>query len=146
MRVNYSKAKDLFGFKYAFYKHTRLSVLEKIKNKKKIFREQFYSKAKIFRKKFFYKKIEKRQRSSWCPNRGCVPSAHKAAQYRHVTDVTHLYCVRVPCIPCRSACVPSVLLIFKGARYFRGLFLKKIMATDIRLKTAFMTKNKTRPS
>lgn len=43
MRVNYSKAKDLFGFKYAFYKHTRLAVLEKIKNKKKIFREQFIS-------------------------------------------------------------------------------------------------------
>ena len=62
MRVNYSKAKDLFGFKYAFYKHTRLSVLEKIKNKKKFFREQFYSKAKIFRKNFFTK-IENRQRS-----------------------------------------------------------------------------------
>ena len=62
MRVNYSKAKDLFGFKYAFYKHTSLSVLEKIKNQKKIFREHFYSKAKIFRKNF-YKKIEKRQRS-----------------------------------------------------------------------------------
>ena len=43
MRVNYSKAKDLFGFKYAFYKHTRLFVLEKIKNKKKNFREQFIS-------------------------------------------------------------------------------------------------------
>ena len=58
MRVNYSKAKDLFGFKYAFYKHTRLFVLEKIKNKKKIFRERFYSKAKIFRKNFL-----RRQRS-----------------------------------------------------------------------------------
>ena len=91
MRVNYSKAKDLFGLKYAFYKHTRLAVLEKIKNKKKIFREQFYSKAKIFRKNFSTKKIEKRQRRSWCTNRGCVPSAHKAAQYRHVTDISHLY-------------------------------------------------------
>ena len=58
MRVNYRKAKDLFGFKYAFYKHTRLSVLEKIKNKKKNFREQFYSKAKFFRKNFL-----RRQRS-----------------------------------------------------------------------------------
>ena len=93
MRVNYSKAKDLFGFKYAFYKHTRLYVLEKIKNKKKFSENDFYSKAKIFRKNFFTK-IEKRQRSGWCPNRGCVPSAHKAAQYRHVTDVSRLYCAR----------------------------------------------------
>ena len=69
MRVNYSKAEDLFRIKYAFYKHTRLSVLEKIKNKKKFFREQFYSKAKIFRKNFSTK-IEKRQRSCWVRQKG----------------------------------------------------------------------------
>ena len=53
MRVNYSKAKDLFGFKYAFYKHTRLFVLEKIKNKKKIFREQFFVLRLKFSEKIF---------------------------------------------------------------------------------------------
>lgn len=43
MRVNYRKAKDLFCSKYAFYKHTRLSV----------------SKNKKIRKKFIYKKSRK---------------------------------------------------------------------------------------
>ena len=56
MRVNYSKDKDLFGFKYAFYKHTRLSVLEKIKNKKKFSENNLYHRAKFFRKNFFTKK------------------------------------------------------------------------------------------
>ena len=55
MRVNYSKAKDLFGFKYAFYKHTRLSVLEKIKNKKKFSENDLYHRAKFFRKNFLQK-------------------------------------------------------------------------------------------
>ena len=52
MRVNYSKAKDLFGFKYAFYKHTRLSVLEKIKNQKKFSDNDFILRLKFSEKIF----------------------------------------------------------------------------------------------
>ena len=52
MLVNYSKAKDLFGFKYAFYKHTRLSVLEKIKNKKKFSENNFILRLKFSEKIF----------------------------------------------------------------------------------------------
>ena len=55
MRVNYSKAKDLFGFKYAFYKHTRLSVLEKIKNKKKISENNFILRPNFSEKIFLQK-------------------------------------------------------------------------------------------
>ena len=111
MRVNYSKAKDLFGFKYAFYKHTRLSVLEKIKNKKKFSENNFYSNDKIFRKNFLIW-----QRSRWRPNRGCVPSAHRAEQYRHVTDVSRLYYCRIPSVGPRvvvrwSACFVFVLYL-----------------------------------
>ena len=93
MRVNYSKAEDLFGFKYAFYKHTRLSVLEKIKNKKKFFREQFYSKAKIFRKNFFTK-IENRQRSGGRVKRGMV---YYSTQYIN-TSTKRTYRTYIVCV------------------------------------------------
>ena len=39
-----------------------------------------------------------------------------------------------------SACVPSVLWILKGARYFRGLSPCKIYSHNILIKTAFVTK------
>ena len=125
MRVNYSKAKDLFGFKYAFYKHTRLAVLEKIKNKKKFSENNLYHRAKFFRKNFFTKKIEKRQRSSWCPDRGCVPSAHKAAQYRHVTDVLHVYCKRGKRGACRSRVRAFCIMYFEGRALFTRLIPEK---------------------
>ena len=61
----------------------------KIKKSEKNFKERFYSKAKIFRKNFLIW-----QRSRWLPNRGGVPSANKATQYRRVTDLLHVYCAR----------------------------------------------------
>ena len=117
MRVNYSKAKDLFGFKYAFYKHTRLSVLEKIKNKKKIFREQFYSKAKIFRKNFFTK-IENRQRSGGRVKRGMV---YYSTQYIN-TSTKRTYRIYIASagkdIACRFRERAVCIMYFEGRALF----------------------------
>ena len=76
MRVNYSKDKDLFGFKYAFYKHTRLSVLEKIKNQKKIFTKKSRIDSVVAVRL----------------NRDTPIAAIILLQYKRKTDVSRLYC------------------------------------------------------
>ena len=122
MRVNYSKAKYLFGSKYAFYKHTRLYVLEKIKIRKNFSENNFILRLK-FSEKIFLQKSRNDSVAAGVQIGGCVPSAHKAAQYRRVTDVSHLYYCRIPSVGPRvvvrwSACFVFVLYLVVLSAFF----------------------------
>ena len=87
---------------------------------------------KIYKK--LYIKIEKRQRSGWRPNRGRVPSVHKAAQYRRVTDVSHLYCTSVQRGACRFRGRAVCMMDFEGRALFPRLVVLQKIIPNIRLK------------
>ena len=103
---------------------------------------------KISYNKKIYKKSKKlcikfsgRQRSHWPPNRGGVPSARRAAQYRRVTDVLHVYFKRGPRGACRFRARAVCMMDFEGrARYLRGLYHAKNRSYKYTAKTAFVTK------